>query len=59
MGVRCQRLVKGEDQLYFAGLVSAEPVVLDSSGQALEIPKIEPKRDASGSTASGYVQGAC
>ena len=59
MGVRCQRLLKGEDQLYFAGLVSAEPVVLDSSGQALEVPEIEPKRDASGSTASGYVQGAC
>lgn len=59
MGVRCQRLLKGEDQLYFAGLVSTEPVLLDSTGQTLEIPEIEPKRDASGSTAPGYIQGAC
>jgi DNA gyrase subunit A len=59
MGVRCQRMLKGEDQLYFAGLVSTEPVLLDSTGQTLGIPEIEPKRDASGSTAPGYIQGAC
>ncbi|MGA1033099.1 MAG: DNA gyrase subunit A, partial [Aquiluna sp.] len=59
MGVRCQRLLKGEDQLYFAGVVSAEPVVLDPAGQTLDTPQVEPKRDASGSTAAGYIQGAC
>ncbi|MGA1767343.1 MAG: DNA gyrase/topoisomerase IV subunit A [Aquiluna sp.] len=59
MGVRCQRLLKGEDQLYFAGVVSAQPVVLDPAGQTLDTPQVEPKRDASGSTAAGYIQGAC
>ncbi|MGA1171490.1 MAG: hypothetical protein ACO3TN_04080, partial [Aquiluna sp.] len=59
LGVRCERLLKGEDQLYFAGVVSAEPVVLDPAGQTLDTPQVEPKRDASGSTAAGYIQGAC
>ena len=53
-GVRCQRLLKSEDQLYFAGLALL-PAVVDLDGNPMEVPEIDNRRDSSGSAASGYV----
>jgi DNA gyrase subunit A len=58
MGVRCQRFLKGEDQLYFAGLTSKDPTIIDAAGQPLDPPKLDERRDSSGSPAPGYIQGA-
>ena len=53
-GVRCQRFLKSEDQLYFAGL-GALPVVVDHDGNPIEMPEVDDRRDASGKPASGYL----
>ena len=53
-GVRCQRFLKSEDQLYFAGL-AALPVVVDHDGNQLAMPEVDERRDASGKPASGYL----
>jgi DNA gyrase subunit A len=57
-GVRCQRFLKGEDQLYFAAL-SATGQIFDLDGNLLNAPSIDPRRDASGSKAPDYLGGAC
>ncbi|MGW6276322.1 DNA gyrase/topoisomerase IV subunit A [Kribbella sp. NPDC055071] len=47
-GVRCQRLLKGEDGLLL-GFVGAAPVRASaSSGAPVELPPIDPRRDGSG-----------
>ena len=54
-GVRAQRFIRSEDQLYFAWIGDAEPRGLTSDGRPLELP-IEPmKRDASGSPMSAVI----
>lgn len=53
-GVRCQRLLKSEDQIYFAGL-AASGVVLDLDGKPISSPELDPRRDASGKPTSSYV----
>jgi DNA gyrase subunit A len=47
-GVRCQRLLKGEDGLLL-GYVGAAPVKASaSSGAPVELPPVDPRRDGSG-----------
>lgn len=55
MGVRCQRFLRGEDQLYFAGFCGAEATWFD--GADIEIPALDadPRRDASGKPIATYL----
>jgi DNA gyrase subunit A len=53
-GVRAQKFIRNEDQLYFAGLVVGEPLALASDGKPLELPELA-KRDASGSSAPAVI----
>ena len=55
MGVRCQKFLKGEDQLYFAGLTEPEPVLLDGVGAEIPAPAVDDRRDGSGKALSGYL----
>lgn len=55
-GVRCQRFLKGEDQLYFAGL-SYEGKLLDLDGNDLGEIEQDPRRDGSGKPAANYLAG--
>ena len=55
-GVRCQRFLRSEDQLYFAGL-GILPVTVDHEGNQLAMPEVDERRDASGKPASGYLAG--
>lgn len=56
-GVRGQKLLRNEDQLYFASITSTLPAASATDGKPLELP--EPaKRDASGSAASAAIIGA-
>jgi DNA gyrase subunit A len=54
-GVRAQRFVRGEDQLYFAWVGTAEPRGLTSDGKPVELPLEPMKRDASGSALAGVI----
>ena len=54
-GVRAQRFVRSEDQLYFAWVGSAEPRGLTPDGKPLQLPVEPMKRDASGSPLTGFV----
>lgn len=56
-GVRCQRLLKGEDQLYFAALAKL-PKVLDLDGNVIVTADLDPRRDSSGSPATNYLGAA-
>ncbi len=53
-GVRCQRFLKSEDQLYFAGLASV-PTVVDLDGNPMDSTEPDPRRDGSGRTAASYL----
>lgn len=53
-GVRCQRFLKSEDQLYFAGLASV-PAVVDLDGNPMDSTEPDPRRDGSGRTAASYL----
>ena len=53
-GVRCQRFLKSEDQLYFAGLAKSG-MVLDLDGKPISTPELDPRRDGSGKPAPSYV----
>ena len=56
-GVRGQKLLRSEDQLYFAAVTAQPPAASATDGKPLELP--EPaKRDASGSAASASIFGA-
>lgn len=56
-GVRCQRFLKGEDQLYFAAL-SKKGEVLDLDGSKMETAEPDSRRDASGTPSVSYLGGA-
>lgn len=56
-GVRCQRFLKGENQLYFAGL-STSGTVLDLDGNQLTTAALDQRRDSSGTVAVSYFGGA-
>jgi DNA gyrase subunit A len=47
-GVRCQRLLKGEDGLLLGFIGSAPVRASASSGAPVELPPIDPRRDGSG-----------
>jgi DNA gyrase subunit A len=54
MGVRCHRFLKGEDQLYFAGL-ALQGKLYDLDGSELSAPEQNPRRDASGTALPSYL----
>jgi DNA gyrase subunit A len=55
-GVRGHKLLRNEDQLYFAAVVQGTPAASATDGKPLELP--EPaKRDASGTTAPAAILG--
>jgi DNA gyrase subunit A len=55
-GVRGQKLLRNEDQLYFAAVAEGAPAASATDGKPLELP--EPaKRDASGSAAAAAISG--
>ncbi len=47
-GVRCQRLLKGEDGLILAWVGDGSPVACATSGSPVELPEPTDRRDASG-----------
>jgi len=53
-GVRAQKFVRNEDQLYFAQVVQGEPMAVASDGKPVELPPIA-KRDASGSVIGSVI----
>lgn len=54
MGVRVQRFLKGEDQLYFASVVQAG-LLFDLDGNLLPQLPLDAKRDASGQKLERYI----
>ena len=54
MGVRCHRLLKGEDQLYFAGL-SQLGLIFDLDGNPMTAPNVDDRRDGSGAALPSYL----
>ncbi|MBK8446360.1 MAG: DNA topoisomerase IV subunit A [Micropruina sp.] len=49
-GVRCQRFLKGEDVLQLAWVGATPAVAAAASGSPIELPAIDPRRDASGTS---------
>ncbi len=49
-GVRCQRFLKGEDVLQLAWVGATPVVAAAASGSPIELPAIDPRRDASGTS---------
>ena len=47
-GVRCQRLLKGEDALVLAWVGDGLPHACATSGSPVELPSVDPRRDGSG-----------
>ena len=47
-GVRCQRLLKGEDALVLAWVGDGLPHACATSGSPVELPPVDPRRDGSG-----------
>jgi DNA gyrase subunit A len=58
MGVRCHKFLKGEDQLYFAGIATATPTLFDLDNNPISAPSVDTRRDGSGSAISDYVGSA-
>ena len=54
MGVRAHRFLKGEDQLYLAA-VSREAMLFDLDGRLIESPKLDDRRDGSGTSLESYL----
>ena len=54
-GVRAQRFIRSEDQLYFAWIGDAEPRGLASDGKPIALPVEPMKRDASGSPMNAVI----
>jgi DNA gyrase subunit A len=54
MGVRAHRFLKGEDQLYFAGLAK-DGLLFDLDGNPIDAPSIDDRRDGSGAGLSSYL----
>ena len=57
-GVRCHRFLKNQDQLYFASLSSASPVLLNLDGSELAAVEIDQRRDGSGLAIDEYLAAA-
>jgi len=57
-GVKCHRFLKNQDQLYFAGLSSASPVLLNLDGSELAAVEIDQRRDGSGLAIDEYLAAA-
>jgi DNA gyrase subunit A len=57
-GVRCHRFLKNQDQLYFAGLTSQNPVLLNLDGAEKAAIEIDQRRDGSGLAADEYLAAA-
>jgi DNA gyrase subunit A len=57
-GVRAQRFVRGEDQLYFAWVGPNEALGLTVDGKPIELPSEPAKRDASGLHQSAVIGSA-
>jgi len=55
-GVRGQKLLRSEDQLYFAEVTNQSPVASATDGKPLELPE-SAKRDASGTPAPAAIRG--
>jgi DNA gyrase subunit A len=51
-GVRCQRLLRGEDALILAWVGDGEPLACATSGSPVDLPEPTDRRDASGTTVS-------
>ena len=49
-GVRCQRFLRGEDVLQLAWIGPSPAVAAAASGSPVELPAIDPRRDASGTS---------
>lgn len=47
-GVRCQRLLKGEDGLILGWVGDGAPLACATSGSPVELPAVDPRRDGSG-----------
>ena len=47
-GVRCQRLLRGEDALVVAWVGDGAPVACAASGSPVPLPEVDPRRDGSG-----------
>jgi DNA gyrase subunit A len=58
MGVRCQKFLKGEDQLYFASVTSGSPIAFDSDDKQIELPAVDDRRDGSGTKSGSYLWAA-
>lgn len=56
-GVRCQRLLAGEDTLILAWIGDGEPIAAAASGAAVDLPAPVDKRDASGTSVSQPIAG--
>ncbi|UUI67363.1 DNA topoisomerase 4 subunit A [Aeromicrobium duanguangcaii] len=56
-GVRCQRLVRGEDALVFAWVGDGMPVAAAASGSPVDLPEVVEKRDASGTPVGQPIAG--
>ena len=56
-GVRCQRFLKGEDQLYFAGLATRGEI-LDLDGNSFQAAEVDNRRDGSGTPSVSYLGAA-
>jgi DNA gyrase subunit A len=54
-GVRAQRFIRSEDQMYFAWVGESEPRGLSSDGKPIALPVEPMKRDASGSPMSAVI----
>ena len=54
MGVRSHRFLKGEDQLYFAGLANAGQI-FDLDGNSMRSPAVDDRRDGSGTSLPSYL----
>ena len=57
-GVRAQRFIRGEDQLYFAWVGPSDALGLTADGKPIELPSEPAKRDASGSHISAVIGSA-
>ena len=58
MGVRCQRFLKDEDQLYFAAITGPEPKLFDGAELEIDAPEVDKRRDASGKPLDAYLASA-
>lgn len=55
-GVRCHRFLRGENALTYAW-VGLAPLALGSGGQPIDLPEVDERRDASGTTTPALIAG--